>query len=76
MTIEEFLQLPEEDEYRLELVRGLVVRESAPGGRHGHVSMVIAAALHQHVSTHQLGHVLINTGFVLSRTEQTCACRT
>jgi len=71
MTLEEFLQLPEEDAYKLELVRGLVVREPRPGSRHGQVSMILGAALHQHVSAQGLGTVLIETGYVLSRTEHT-----
>lgn len=56
---------------RLELVRGQVVRESAPGRRHGMLAVILAAALHQYASSRGLGHVLANTGFVLSRTEHT-----
>jgi len=71
VTVAEFLRMPEEDGYRLELVRGQVVREAAPGRRHGKLSMVLAAALHQYASSRGLGDVLVNTGFVLSRTEHT-----
>lgn len=62
MTIEEFLQLPEEDEYKLELVRGVVVREPRPGPRHGEVAVALAAALHHHASFHGLGKAMSETG--------------
>jgi len=38
ITLEEFEQMPEENEYRVELVRGQVVREPLTGGRHGHLT--------------------------------------
>ena len=63
--------MPEEDGYRLELVRGQVVRESAPGRRHGMLSVILASTLHQYAAPRSLGDVLVNTGFVLSRTEHT-----
>lgn len=63
--------MPEEDSFRLELVRGLVVREPAPGRRHGMLSVVLASLLHQYASARNLGDVLVDTGFVLSRTEHT-----
>jgi len=63
--------MPEEDGYRLELVRGQVVRESAPGRRHGMLSVILASTLHQSAAPRSLGDVLVNTGFVLSRTEHT-----
>lgn len=71
MSVEEFLRLPEEDEYRLELVRGAVIREPRPGSRHGEVAVILAAALHQYVAAHGLGKVLGDTGYVLSRAERT-----
>ena len=71
MTIAEFLRLPEEDACRLELVRGQVVREPPTGARHGVVQIVLGAALHQYVSSHRLGQVMVETGYVLSRTEAT-----
>lgn len=71
LTVDEFLGMPEEDVYRLELVRGQVVREPAPGRRHGMLSVILASALHQYASARNLGDVLVNTGFVLSRTEHT-----
>jgi Uma2 family endonuclease len=71
VTVADFLRMPEEDGYRLELVRGQVVRESAPGGRHGRLSVLLASSLHQYASSRNLGDVLANTGFVLSRTEHT-----
>lgn len=69
--VEKFLRLPEENEYRLELVRGQVVREPRPGGRHGQVLIVLGAALHQQALVHGLGSVLGDTGYVLNRAAAT-----
>lgn len=71
LTLDEFLQLPEEDAYKLELVRGLVVREPRPGSRHGQVCMILGAALYEYAKAHGLGAVMVDTGFVLSREEHT-----
>lgn len=46
MTLEEYAALDEPDErYVSELVRGVVVREPRPGGRHGSVQIRIGALL-------------------------------
>lgn len=67
VTIDEFLRLPEEEEYRLELVDGYVVREPRPGGRHGAVTSRIASALHTQVRDAAAATVFTDTGFLLSR---------
>src|SRR5688572_21569053 len=65
LTVAEFERLPEEDGYRLELVRGMVVREPGPGELHGAAGINLATALHTYVREHRLGRVLANVGFVL-----------
>jgi hypothetical protein len=44
-SLEGFLGLPEKDDYRLELVRGHVVREPRPVPRHARVAMRLASLL-------------------------------
>ena len=61
-----FAGLPEEDAYRIELVRGRVVREPRPGARHGWLVQKLFSALHAHVEQHRLGIVINETGFLLS----------
>lgn len=65
LTVEQFEQLPEEDRYRIELVRGMIVREPRPGGEHGVVSSELFARLDRHVRAAELGRVLVETGFRL-----------
>lgn len=65
MTIGEFVRLPDQ-EGRMELVRGAVVREPPPGAEHGHVGFRLARALADHVEENDLGIVAtLETGFVL-----------
>jgi Uma2 family endonuclease len=72
MTLEEYLRLPESPAGTLvELVRGVVVREPAPGGRHGQIWTAMVTALNGYVQDHGLGVVLINTLFVLDRAQET-----
>jgi len=66
LTVEEFQRLPEEDAYRVELVRGRAVREPRPGARHGWLAGKIFHALHAHAREHALGLAVIETGFLLS----------
>jgi Uma2 family endonuclease len=65
LTVAEFERLPEEEGYRLELVRGMVVREPGPGELHGAADVNLTVALHTYVREHRLGRVLTNVGFVL-----------
>ena len=71
LSIGEFEKLPDEVGYRLELVRGLVVREPAPGELHAVVDLNLAVALHSFVRKHRLGRVLTNAAFVLFPGQQT-----
>ena len=65
LTIEEFERLPD-DEWRCELVRGVVVREPPAGFEHGRIANRILYLLTGFVEEHGLGEVLASeTGFVL-----------
>lgn len=65
MTIEEFARLPD-DGWRLELVRGQVVREPPAGFQHGGVAAAIAGEIHRFLREHPLGRVVTaEAGFVL-----------
>lgn len=67
LTIEEFERLPDE-ESRMDLVRGVVVREPPAGFEHGRMDVRIAYQLHGFVEEHGLGMVVgAETGFVLQR---------
>ena len=65
LTIEEFERLPD-DEWRCELVRGVVVREPPAGFEHGRLANKILYLLTAFVEKHGLGEVVASeTGFVL-----------
>ena len=65
LTIEEFADLPD-DGWRLELVRGQVVREPPGGFEHGDVAFEIGLLLRSFVKEHGLGKVVgTDSGFVL-----------
>lgn len=65
LTIEEFERLPDDDT-RLELVRGKVVREPPAGFEHGRLANRILYLLTHFVQEHGGGEVLASeTGFVL-----------
>jgi Uma2 family endonuclease len=65
LTIEEFERLPD-DGWRLELVRGQVVREPPSGFEHGEIAFHIGSILHAFVRENHLGRVVgTDTGFVL-----------
>jgi Uma2 family endonuclease len=66
LTLEEFVRLPDEDPYKLELARGRLVREPPPGAPHGWLVWKLFAALHNHVAEHGIGIVVNETGFLLS----------
>jgi Uma2 family endonuclease len=66
LTIEEFERLPEEDDARVELVRGMLVREPRPAAMHGWVQMNLGSMLLEHVRQHGLGDVFSDIGVILS----------
>jgi Uma2 family endonuclease len=66
LTIEEFERLPD-DGWRLELVRGQVIREPPTGFEHGVVAIHMGAILLAFVEENELGKVVgTEAGFVLS----------
>jgi Uma2 family endonuclease len=71
LTLAEFEALPEDDNYRTDLSRGWLMRESRPGGEHGCVSGNLYYLLRSFVSAHSLGRVLIETGFRISENPPT-----
>jgi Uma2 family endonuclease len=58
--------MPEEDAYRVELVRGRVVREPRPGGKHGWLTGRLVARLESFAQERRLGIAVTETGFLLS----------
>lgn len=66
VTLEEFQRMPEEDEYRVELVRGRIVREPLPGARHGWLTGMLVERLGSFAREKGLGIVVTETGFLLN----------
>ena len=67
ITLEGFEQIPDDPEgYRIELSRGLVVREPPPGAGHGDVCSRLVIALGGYVRANGLGRTVIEAGFLLS----------
>jgi Uma2 family endonuclease len=62
VTLLEYANLEEAGGERIELMRGRLLREPAPGGIHGVVLLELLHALHAHVRAHALGRVLVETG--------------
>lgn len=70
LTLEEFEQVPELDA-RLELSKGLLVREPQPEARHGAIVVNVLRALDAVARDRQLGRVVVEAGFLLSETPPT-----
>ena len=66
ISLEEFERMPEEDAYRVELVRGRVVRDQLPGARHAHLTIKLAGRIDAYASERGLGVTLAEVGCVLS----------
>lgn len=66
LTLEQFERLPEEDEFRVELVRGRLVREPRPGGRHGRIAFRLGFLIERFAEARGLGQVVMETGFLLA----------
>ena len=66
VTLEEFERMPEEDAYRVELVRGRIVREPRPGAAHGWLTGRLVERIGSHARERGLGIVVTETGFLLS----------
>lgn len=68
LTAEEFQELADEPGYRLELVRGMVVRSPGPGARHGEVQTNLVYLLGGFVKQRGLGKVLSGgSSYILER---------
>jgi Uma2 family endonuclease len=67
LTLDEFAVLPPEDGYRLELSRGRLVREPAPGLGHSEVAGRIYRRLWAAAEEKGAGRVFFHAGFTLSR---------
>jgi Uma2 family endonuclease len=67
LTIEEYERLDEPDEWRTELVRGVVVREPRPAPYHARTQTRLAHRLEEFVEREKLGFVLTDVGVILSR---------
>ena len=67
VSLEEFETLPEEDGYFVEVSRGHLVREPAPGDAHGRLVVLVAYRLMQYIDQHpRSGTVYAEAGFVLA----------
>ncbi|MCX7012146.1 MAG: Uma2 family endonuclease [Candidatus Sumerlaeota bacterium] len=67
MTAEEFWTLASKDEFRGELVHGKVVEMVPPCVEHGVIAGNLIEALGGFVKARQLGKVMAEVGFILSR---------
>jgi Uma2 family endonuclease len=70
MTLEEFQQLPESDEFLYELDAGLLVREPRPARAHGTAVILIGKHLADYALEHG-GVVTTETGYVLGAAPDT-----
>ena len=65
-TAEQLLHMPK-DNFRYELVEGVLIKMSPTGFEHGGIAATVAALLWQHARAKNLGHVLgAETGFKLA----------
>lgn len=71
LTAEEFMQLPDEDGFRDELINGELIRMPSPRPPHGRITVRLGAPLAQFVWDHGLGDVFQNSGFQLTANPDT-----
>lgn len=71
LTISEFEMLPEEDAYRVELVRGRLVREPRPASLHGRVMVRLSHRLEAFAESRGGGVVLADIGVITGRDPDT-----
>ncbi|HEX7049732.1 MAG TPA: Uma2 family endonuclease [Longimicrobiales bacterium] len=70
-SLEAYERLPEEEGTRIELVRGRLVREPAPGMRHAWQCGRIVGRISRYLDEEALGLVLTEMGFILARNPPT-----
>lgn len=66
LTLSDFIALPEEELFRVELAAGRLVREPAPGFRHGLVASRLVRLLWKAVGDSDQGRVFTDMGFQLA----------
>ena len=71
LTVSEFEGLPEEDAYRVELVRGRLVRSPRPASLHGRLVVRLARRLDEFAEAGGHGVVLADAGVILARNPDT-----
>ncbi len=74
MTIEEFEQLPDLDDYPYELVRGWLVREPPPMELHGSLQARLGSFVLAFVERENLGLVVTETHYVLREDPRIVRC--
>jgi len=65
MSLADYIALPEDDFFRVELAAGRLVREPAPGFRHGRIASRLARLLWKATGDSDLGEIFFDTGFQL-----------
>ncbi len=70
MTADELLRMPDDAEWKHELVDGVLVRMPSPGFRHGKLAVRLARVLGNYADQRALGDVVGDAGFLLSRSGQ------
>ena len=70
VTVDEFARIPDDD-FKYELVAGVVHRMSPVGGRHGMVALRLGSALVEWAERNRTGVVMTEAGFVLARDPDT-----
>jgi Uma2 family endonuclease len=66
LTLKQYEQLPEDDRYQEELVRGRLVREPKPATLHSLVQLRVGRLVDEFVERHGLGLTFVEAGFILS----------
>ena len=70
MTAEELERLPE-DHQRHDLVNGVLTTMPPNSGVHGIIAMSFGTMLWEYIKAHQLGSVMLGTGFIIQRNPDT-----
>ena len=71
MTVEEFMNLDDDDRYRHELIKGELLTMPSPKPLHGRVVANLVMLLGPHVKAHRLGDVHAESGYHLERNPDT-----
>lgn len=71
LTVQDLSRMDEESGERYELAHGVLLVREPPNARHGTTAATIAAFLVTYVRQHRLGNVMVETGFVLTRSPDT-----